>query len=169
MENIIICGFSGIGKSWAAKCMENVIDMESSKYSKIKSEVEPDLLPPRENPLFPFNYADAIEKEFNEGHDKIILVSCHAQLRSELKKRGIPYLIILPYNTEEIKNEYKIRWFVRGSKIGFIKVMSDNWEEFIHSCAKDGAPCIYLEKEEFLVNILHRMFTVRFPDQFKHK
>ena len=108
MRNIIISGFSGIGKTQAAAgYKEFVIDMESNKYSKLDNGST--------NPDFPKNYVETIEKEYNTGSNKVILVSCHQSVRDALHLLGVPFIIVLP--NENAKNEYKIRWLARGSSI----------------------------------------------------
>lgn len=152
MRNIIISGFSGIGKTQAAAgYKEFVIDMESNKYSKLDNGST--------NPDFPKNYVETIEKEYNTGSNKVILVSCHQSVRDALHLLGVPFIIVLP--NENAKNEYKIRWLARGSSIEFITKMDINWYNYLNTCKMDMAPCIYLEKDQFLVDILRRVYLHR--------
>lgn len=154
MQNTIICGFSGIGKTMAAQAFkERVIDMESSKYSKLSDG--------RQNIEFPNNYVEAIKKEYEEGEDKIILISCHSNVRAILTVEHIPFVIIYPKNDRETKNEYMIRWLARGSSIDFIRDMDQHWSSYIMSCETDNAPSIYLTKDQFLVDILRRTYLHR--------
>ena len=136
---IIICGFSSIGKSSIAQTYNDFIDLESSGY-KTKD--------------FPKNYIDEVERIIQEDNDKIsyILLSCHAEVRTELQKRGIKYILITPYR--ESKNEYLKRWLKRGDNIDFISKMDKNWNDMIISCHKDDSPHIYLQENEYLSDIL---------------
>lgn len=136
---IIICGFSGIGKSSMAQAYNDFIDLESSGY-KTKD--------------FPKNYIDEVEKIIQEDDDEIsyILLSCHAEVRAELQKRGIKYILVTPYR--ESKNEYLKRWLKRGDNIDFISKMDENWNDMIISCHKDNSPHIYLQENEYLSDIL---------------
>ena len=79
-------------------------------------------------------------------------MSCHKEVREELKNRGIDYIIVLP--TIEQKNEYLKRWLKRGSTIDFIKSMNDRWEDMIKSCEEDEAPKIYLSSGEYISDLI---------------
>jgi hypothetical protein len=146
-KNYIICGFSGVGKSTAEQKRKNVHDFESSIYSHdfdgndfVKNE------------KFPGNYIDAVMEHCNERTGQIYLLSCHQEVRDELKRRGIPYVIVLP--TEDQRNEYVKRWLKRGSSIGFIKNMRYRWSEMLYSCVEDDAPRVYLREDEYIIDVL---------------
>lgn len=146
----IICGFSGVGKSTAEQLHKNVEDWESSAYSHIwKPDKEVYL---EKCCTFPKNYIDALVEDMNKSHNKIYLLSCHQEVRDELNKRGIPYIIVMPSIYQ--LNEYTKRWFKRGSDIEFIKHMYRKWSSMILSCEKDNAPKIYLEEHEFINDVL---------------
>lgn len=145
---IVICGFSGIGKSYAAEQFKKVLDLESSIYSKVWSDLEQ-----REerHPEFPGNYVDEIEDYVNDpGEYLYILVSCHEEVRKELRNRGIDYIIATP--RLDHRDEYIRRWVTRGSDIKFIRKMYDNWEDMLRSCVEDPMPKIVSE---------HRRETLR--------
>ena len=138
---IVICGFSGIGKSYAAEHFNEVLDLESSVFSRIWDEGK-DM---GKNPEFPKNYVDAIEGYLKEPYGRLyILVSCHEEVREELRNRGIDYIIVRP--SCDNKNEYIKRWLRRGSDIRFIKNMDDRWMKMIGSCQKDPMPSIVLNE-----------------------
>lgn len=137
--SIIICGFSGIGKSTAAEQKNRkILDFESSGYSNIKD--------------FPKNYIDKLEELMKNDEAYYYLLSCHEEVRNELKARGLKYMIISPYR--DYKNEYIKRWVRQGSDIDFITKMSERWDAMIDSCAIDTAPKIYLDEHEYLSDIL---------------
>lgn len=144
----IICGFSGIGKSTAEQKNRRILDFESSGYSNI---FENGFRVGR-NKDFPKNYIDRLEKLIENNEADYYLLSCHEEVRNELKARGLKYIIVLPYR--ECKNEYKKRWLKRGSDIDFITKMDKRWDEMIDSCVKDLAPKIYLDEHEYLSDIL---------------
>ena len=144
----IICGFSGIGKSTAEQMNGRILDFESSGYSNFylyNNKVS-------KNTDFPKNYIDRLEKLIENNEADYYLLSCHQEVRNELKARGLKYIIVLPYR--ECKNEYKKRWLKRGSDIDFITKMDKRWDEMIDSCAKDSATKIYLDEHEYLSDIL---------------
>ncbi len=126
----IICGFSGIGKSTAEQKNRKILDFESSGYSNI---FENGFVVSR-NKDFPKNYIDKLEELIKNDEAYYYLLSCHEEVRNELKARGLKYIIVLPYM--ECINEYKKRWLKRGSDINCMK-MNERWEVMIKSCAKD--------------------------------
>lgn len=146
-KNCVVCGFSGVGKTTAEQKKKNIFDFESSIYSHIwlDGELQPDK-------TFPKNYIDAVLNRCSEYTGEIYLLSCHQEVRDELKRRGVGYIIIMP--TLDQKNEYLKRWLQRGSSIGFIKSMEERWEEMIKSCENDDAPKIYLKENEHIIDVL---------------
>ena len=141
----IICGFSGVGKSTAAKKHNFVIDFESSGYSR---DWEKGVI----NNNFPKNYIDAVVEHMNNHHDLIYLLSCHEEVRKELKDRGFEYIIVMP--TDQQRNEYMKRWLERGSSQSFIESMYDRWYEMMESCESDPSPKIYLNENEYIYDVL---------------
>lgn len=144
----IICGFSGIGKSTAEQKNRRILDFESSGYSNI---FENGFVVSR-NKDFPKNYIDKLEELMKNDEAYYYLLSCHEDVRNELKVRGLKYIIVLPHM--EYKNEYLKRWLKRGSDIDFITQMDKRWEVMINSCERDTAPKIYLNEHEYLSDIL---------------
>lgn len=144
----IICGFSGIGKSTAEQKNRRILDFESSGYSNI---FENGFRVGR-NKDFPKNYIDRLEKLIENNEADYYLLSCHEEVRNELKARGLKYIIVMPYT--EYQNEYVKRWLRRGSDIDFITKMNERWLRMIRSCVEDTAPKIYLDEHEYLSDIL---------------
>ena len=147
-DKYIICGFSGVGKSTAEQKHKNVVDFESSAFSHF---FDPDKMGEK-NPEFPRNYIDALCKLADNGKETTYLLSCHEEVRNELKARGIDYIIVMP--TIDQENEYLKRWLKRGSSINFIKMMHSKWLSMHLSCDKDKAPKIYLKEDEYIDDVL---------------
>ncbi len=147
-KEFIICGFSGIGKSTAEQKHRQIMDMESSGWHYL---FENGFII-GENPKFPTNYIDSLIELMEKGEARFYLLSCHKEVREELKARGIDYIIVLP--TIEQKNEYLKRWLKRGSPIEFIKSMNDRWEYMIKSCEEDDAPKIHLSSGEYISDLV---------------
>lgn len=146
---MVICGFPGVGKSCAANNRTNILDAESSAFSWIWNPEN--LEKGRErNPEFPANYIRYI-KENMEQYD-VILVSSHQAVRDALKAEGIGYIIVAPYFS--IKNEYLIRYLQRGSSIEFIEQLNKDWGTFLEDLVNDSAPLIWLDKGEYLKDVL---------------
>lgn len=146
--NYVICGFSGIGKSTAEQKHKDVIDFESSAYSHIFKCGCPD----EKNASFPGNYIDALCDNMQNKANTVYLLSCHEEVRNELKNRGIPYIIVMPFPS--LREEYIRRWLRRGSSVEFIEMMSERWDEMVDSCEKDNAPKIHLKCGEYLDDVL---------------
>lgn len=145
----IICGFSGVGKSTAEQKAKNVIDFESSAYSHDWTR-----LIGTKNTDFPRNYIDAVIEHMENNHNCIYLLSCHEEVRKELKDRGFEYIIVMPNDWQ--RNEYVKRWLKRGSSVEFIGSMYDRWNEMIKSCEDDSSPKIYLNENEYIFDVLPR-------------
>lgn len=173
-NKIVICGFSGIGKTSAQKHCDmeiklrnsvnsyrgekheeckRIIDLESSGWSKIyKDDEHGNNVLIDKNPKFPGNYIDDLISLMESDVGDIFLLSCHQEVRDELKRRNIKYIIVLP--TINQRNDYLKRWLKRGSSIDFIYSMNNRWEYMIKSCEDDNAPKIYLDKGDYLSGVL---------------
>lgn len=148
-KNCVVCGFSGVGKSTAESKSKYVIDYESSAFSHHWIPGRPI---PTKNKEFPTNYIDAVLDRYSEHTGEVYLLSCHQEVRDELKRRGVDYIIVMP--TIGQKNEYLKRWLKRGSTADFIVHMEKRWYEMIQSCEKDDAPKIYLDENEYISDVL---------------
>lgn len=146
---MVICGFPGVGKSCAANNRTNILDAESSAFSWIWNPENLEKGRGR-NPEFPANYIRYI-KENMDQYD-VILVSSHQDARTALKAEGIGYIIVAPLYC--LKNEYMIRYLQRGSSIEFIELLNEKWDEFQDDLVKDEVPKIWLDKGEYLKDVL---------------
>lgn len=145
---MIICGFPGVGKSCVANNRTNILDAESSVFSWI---FDPETAEkPKRNHEFPSNYIRYIKE--NMGRYDFILVSSHQNVRESLMAEGIQYIIVAPQ--KELKNEYLIRYLQRGNEIEFIELLNEKWDLFLDGINNDGAPVIYLNKGEYVSDVL---------------
>lgn len=138
---MIICGFSAIGKSHVSVINRGCVDLESSDYHWRNGELNPD---------FPQNYIDAalmLERQY-----KYVFLSCHQEVRDELHKRGVPFVIVAPYYA--LQNDYRKRWLRRGDDAKFIAKMDTSWRDKMMSVEKDAAPIVWLEKGEYLSDVI---------------
>lgn len=147
---IVICGFPGIGKSCVAHDRMSIEDSDSSSYSWMWDKEEPHKRV--RNPEFPQNYADSIEKKVKGIEFEYILVSSHIDVRAELKRRGIRYIVVAP--KRHLKSEYLIRYLKRGSTMDFIQILSGKWDEFIDGIESEDAPVIWLESGQYLSDVI---------------
>ena len=104
------------------------------------------------NKEFPKNYIDAMIEHMREHHNCVYLLSCHKEVRDELKARDFEYIIVMPHPFH--KNEYMKRWLRRGSSEEFIRSMYDRWDSMIRSCEEDSSPKIYLDEKEYINDVL---------------
>jgi hypothetical protein len=151
MPHYIICGFSGVGKTSAEQKHNNVFDFESSTFSHDWKPLMGVVSPNKRND-FPKNYIDALIEHMRQHHNCVYLLSCHKEVRDELKARDFEYIIVMP--TIHQRNEYMKRWLRRGSSAEFIRSMYDRWDEMIRSCEEDPAPKIYLFGNEYIKDVL---------------
>lgn len=151
---LIICGFPGVGKSATATVAKeryhsfDFRDMESTPY-RFTFEAGGGRF---ENPSFPTNYVDDIRQSSGPHGFKVTMVSCHQNVRNELKNQGLCYLIVVPERS--LKEEYIRRYVVRGSDFSLIEQVYRNWDNWIDGLEKDGAPVIHLSSGEFLSDVI---------------
>lgn len=156
MKPIVICGFPGVGKSCTAVESQKavaILDLDSASFSWEDGENGPE-----RNPHFPYNYADKIQELIlNNTYYEFILVSSHKSVRDALKERGTPYIIVAPHMSE--RNEYMKRYISRGSDAKFIYNLYNNWALFLDDIRRDGAPVVWLNENEYLIDVLckHRL------------
>ena len=81
-----------------------------------------------------------------------VLLSCRCDIRNELARRGIPYVIVMP--RKEDLNEYMQRWLRRGTPTPLLRSLQDNWNAYLASCGNDPAPKIFLERDQWLKDVL---------------
>lgn len=139
----IISGFSGIGKSYAAKdklIRDTIVDLDSSNYNEKDNWVD--------------YYIYDIKKYIEEFDNLIILVSAHLEVRKALKENKLNYIIVAPEFSLESKNEYMRRYFYRKNSVEFIYNMYNHWNDYMNSILRDDAPKIFLNEDEYLSSIL---------------
>lgn len=135
---VVICGFSGIGKSKLVELSKNtnikLLDSDSSKFDKKD---------------FPKNYIEYIKEQLEKGNS--ILASSHKEVRDALIKEKIPFTLVYP--KVSLKEEYLKRYEKRGSPASFIKLLDENFEKWIKECSdidNNLVNKIELNKGEFL-------------------
>ena len=123
METMIISAFPGMGKSYAfGKYGEDICsDSDSSKFDKSD---------------FPNNYITHIKSLI--GKKKYIFVSSHKVVRDALKEENIPYTLVFP--TVERKEEFLSNYKKRGNTESFIKLLEDNFEQWVIECENEEYP-----------------------------
>lgn len=132
MKTKIISAFPGTGKSFYHKNHpETTLDSDSSLFSWIYDTDGDKVLDVNNKPIrnnqFPQNYIEHIKS--NIGKYEYIFVSSHKEVREALVDNCLLFYLIYPdYNDKEI---YIERYKQRGSSDDFIKLIENNWEEWI--------------------------------------
>lgn len=140
IQTKIISGFPGVGKSSLFNNPEyagmTILDSDSSTFDKNE---------------FPQNYIKHIQD--NIGVADIILVSSHKDVRTELESLGIKYHLVVPKS--HLKNEYLERYKSRRSALGFISLLSNNWDEWVEDCISSEYAFIRLLNDgDYLTDVI---------------
>lgn len=149
MRTKIISGFPGIGKTeFYKKHSDTCLDSDSSNFSWSIDEVNVKI----RNPNFPQNYIDHLKE--NIGKYEWILVSSHKEVRDALLDNCIFFYLVYPSNS--LKYVYLERYKNRGDNGTFIKLISDNWDNWINEIYSipNGCKHIQLIKDNYLEKVL---------------
>lgn len=140
----VISGFPGTGKSHYVGYGEGsgympqgfASDSDSSKFDKSN---------------FPQNYIEHIKQLISKGTTRIF-ISSHKEVRDALVKEGIEFTLVYP--KKELKKEYIERYRQRGSPDSFIKLVSENWDNWINELENQkGCTHKQLETNQFMSNV----------------
>lgn len=134
---MIISAFPGTGKSHFFRTSNlKVLDSDSSKFDKKE---------------FPANYIKHIKE--NSGKADVIMVSSHKIVRDALVENDIDFVLVYPQ--KDLKEEYIERYKERGSPDGFIKLLNENWDQWIDEMDQQTGCFKYVLSEgEFLSDII---------------
>lgn len=140
MRTEIICGFPGVGKSYAVRKMRDVgvrvRDSDSSLYDKR---------------FFPGNYIRDIIN--NIGKYRYIFISSHKPVRDELKNQGVKFTVVIP--SINSKTEYLNRYKDRGNDFNFISNLDKNFKSWVLDCSNED-DVVTLNPGEYLLDYLIR-------------
>lgn len=150
-KTIVISAFPACGKTYAVKNLKDlkILDSDSSNFSWIY----PDGLSSKiRNPEFPKNYIEHIKE--NIGKYDYIFVSSHIDVRHEMEKAGIEFVLVFP--RKDLLDEWVGRCYRRENNGFPIEVLIDNWEKWIDSMESgcDKHDYYVLKHNEYLSNIL---------------
>lgn len=146
---MIISAFPTIGKTYAYNQMKDikglkVLDSDSSQFSwtyvkdeeyELKNRGKDGYIERKlkvRNSDFPSNYIAHI-KENMDAH--YLFVSSHENVRNAMKAANIPYVLVYP--RRDMLPEIVGRCYLRGNNEQFIKVLIENWDNWIDSCEND--------------------------------
>jgi hypothetical protein len=134
---LLCAGFPAVGKSYLYNHSKlKVLDSDSSKFDKA---------------FFPENYIDHIK--VNLGKVDIILISSHKVVREALVKENMHFTLVYP--NIDLKQEFIERYKQRGSPESFIKLVGDNWTEWIKQLQnQNGCKKIELSTGQYLKDVI---------------
>ena len=149
--NILSC-FPGIGKTYLFNNQEKyglrILDSDSSNFSWIEKG--------KRNPAFPQNYIEHIKE--NMFKVDVILVSTHKEVREALVANIHPKnlrFVVPPFTDIDV---YIERYRKRGSSESFIKLLSDNWYDWILDIVSSHRDSIWmLDTREYLSDLFDRV------------
>jgi len=85
--------------------------------------------------------------------EKLVFVSSHKVVRDALVEADIPFALVFP--ERGLKGEYLKRFRARGSDSNFVKLLDDNWDNFIDELENQaGCTPIRLKAGQFLKDVL---------------
>ncbi len=123
----IICGFAGIGKSYLALNQAGFVDLESTPFEK--------------------DWALYVQVALHmQKNGYKVMLSCHKDLRKELKKRNAEYIVVIP--KKEHKQAYIQRYKNRGNTQEFVELFEKNFEIFINEIKRDEANILEIEQKQ---------------------
>jgi hypothetical protein len=137
----IICGFPGVGKSYLFSNEFKDLKIQDSDSSTFDKKD------------FPKNYIDHIKSQI--GHLDVHLVSTHNDVIAGLINEGLSFSIVYP--DISLKDEYLKRYVDRGSPEGFVKLLDEQWDNFIgdiESIQNLNVILIKLSKGQYLKDVL---------------
>lgn len=138
----VISAFPGCGKSHLYNILKETIDIldsDSSKFDKAN---------------FPKNYIDHIKDNISKVD--IILVSSHEDVRKELVKNKIDFTLVFPHIS--LKDQYIERYKKRGSPENFIKLLDNNWDNWIEQLENQkNCNKIILKENQYLSDIINNI------------
>ena len=160
---IVICGYSGIGKTTLGKKYTNIAEIGQSLYRNIYEGIDAASIDRearkniktgvKRNPEWPGNYVRKIN-ELRKSHD-LVLVFTDFELLDAFRRFKIPFLIAIP--TKDRKYEFIDNFKKRGQNDDFCKKASENWDEKLDALVKMNEPKIILKKGEFLEDYLKKI------------
>lgn len=131
MKPIIICGFSGIGKTHSCYSNEEftILDMDANLFINDESW------------NFPEDYVKALDEVIGyPGEPDFIMMSTHHETRNELHRVGLPYVIVYPHHDRKDEIVARIEKREVGKENGDMELskrIAENYDEWISDLEND--------------------------------
>lgn len=123
----LISAFPGVGKTYFMQNNKDIkiLDSDSSDYHfEINDDGQKVQIKGWQN-----NYINHLKEQIEKKQWDFILVSSHEIIRKKLARNFIKHYVVYP--NERLKQEYLQRYRNRGSDQNFIKLLNDNFENWI--------------------------------------
>ena len=160
MKTKVYACFTGLGKTYASKVLQDSIDLESTLFKWIyKNEDDVESLKGstnRElNKDWPNNYIDAILSSI--GKFKYIFISLNVpEVFEKLENLGVEYKIILPFKENKISLLKRLE--ERNNNQTFINSIDEKFDEIIDYYI-NFKNVIYLTSNQFLLDYIKNQTT----------
>lgn len=171
MNTMIISAFPACGKTYLFRNQEKlnykILDSDSSKFVKTKG--------------WEIRYVNHIIE--NIGKYDFIFIAQYEEVLKELDKRGIPFVMVSPCNTEEISEKerqlIKQQWFgrfiLRDNShiknlplwINKLKENYDNWTSYEHLTRNHPTMCVLLFENEYLSDRIEDLYRIKEQTEIK--
>jgi hypothetical protein len=139
LKTKVYSAFPGTGKTtYFNETDKVVLDSDSSKFDKKH---------------FPSNYIEHIKNNLQYDTVDKILVSSHKDVRDEMVKQGIPFVLVYP--ERELKNEYIKRYKDRGNNDSFVDLLNKNWDNWMDEMDNQkGCYKVKLKSGQYLSDVI---------------
>lgn len=139
---MIICGFPGVGKSYVAKKVGGVVDLESTPFNKDFDTY--------------INVAIHMNKN---GYTP--LVSSHEDMREKLLESGVKFKVVIPKLTD--KYIYIANYKDRGNTPEFIELLNKNFDKWICDIMNDDRlrdKLVILDTNRYLKSVIDEFLDI---------
>jgi len=138
MKTKVLCAFPGLGKSYATRHFADEFKMKDSDSSEF--HYLEGLDGKTTNPDWPKNYLKHIREILKSEEYDFLFVSTHAEVREGLHLHGVPYVLVIPHNTPQVKAEFLKRYRERGSSEKFVALLDRMWNEWTNRTYETRVP-----------------------------
>jgi len=147
----IILGFPGVGKSYCKEYFKGtdtkIQDSDSSEFSKDD---------------FPNNYLNHIKNVIRNNNVNILFISSHESVRKAIFNDKFIMnnaAVYICYPDKSLKEDFIERFKKRGNNERFIKLISDNWDNWIDDIERENYfyPLKLTYNGDYLKNILFKI------------
>lgn len=153
---------AGCGKTFAARQRDDTLDFVVGGYKYLHPLKPATLLEVEQikandgelNPEWPWNYIEALEREYKKGRYRYILAPVIVELADSLRMKDIPFVLVYPHAS--LKREYETRYVERGNSKDFLTVFIERWERWctIFESMMHPSRRVILQDGQYLTDVL---------------